>query len=152
MSLELALHLRENYESPGDDWIYLGRGVSRAAWLGPDGNVYKVGLADCNRSEAKAAAWFKNKFGPTPGIFIPDFIHYEETVSGMKSVIQTVYLPADSEQDYNSSMRRIFLRRLVRCGLTDSHGENVYSWRGLLTCVDWGYTDFFYGDSPQDSE
>lgn len=148
MSLKLAMTLRDgNYT----DFKYLGAGVSREAFLGPDGNVYKLGNAGCNRTEAEAAAWFKNKFGPTPGIFIPDFIHYEETVIGSRSVSETVYLPPDENQPWEHPGRLAFLRKLGKCGLTDSHGANVYVWRGMLTCIDWGYTDFFYGERPSDS-
>lgn len=153
MSLELALTLADNVHDWDvlTDWTYLGAGVSREAFLGPDGNVYKVGNDQCNRSEAEAAAWFKNKFGPTPGIFIPDFIYYPETIRVSRSVVQTVYIPADENQPWVHPMRRVFLHRLASCGMTDSHGGNVYTWRGMLTCCDWGYTDFFFGEEPRDS-
>jgi hypothetical protein len=155
MSLELAMTLAKaagNIDELPDGWLYIGSGVSRRVFKGPDGNVYKYGTEQCNRSEVEAAAWFKQKFGPIPGIFIPDFIHYEATVSCFNSVSETVYLPADPEQDWHDSRRRWFLRKLIRCGLTDSHGGNIYTYKGLMTCVDWGFTDFYYGGISDDEE
>lgn len=157
MSLELAhtifnagSHYEENVP---DGWKYLGCGVSRVAYLGPDGMVYKVGNRQCNDSEAKAAAWFKDKFGPIPGTLIPDFIHHDEVGTPQQSVIETVYLPPDETYDSEdmSRRRRWFIRKLMKCGLTDSHGMNIYFYRNLITCVDWGYTDFFYGEAPEES-
>ena len=37
-------------------WKYLGSGIDRAAWLGPDGYVYKVGEAYANNSEVTLSA------------------------------------------------------------------------------------------------
>ena len=143
MSLAIAQDLMSQYisgvlYSQVEGFEYLGCGVSRYAYRShKDGMVYKVGNHTANMTEMEAAAWFKSHY-PLPGILWPTFKVWDEVRAGAISVSETVYLPKNSVGSNHPSLRS-FLRLLANNGITDNHTGNVYEYRGLMVCIDFGY-------------
>ncbi len=146
MSLEIALEFQRmmwNQSLPTDttQFKYLGAGISRQAYLcATDNRVYKYGHHSCNVSEMVSAAWLKMN-RPRPGILIPQFTVYSETLVHGQSVSETDYYPNDGSVSPTDSRHRWFTRILSEVECSDTHGGNVYSYKGHLVCIDLGYSN-----------
>lgn len=144
MSRELAKVIFDNrnnweYDLP-EGWTYLGTGVSREAFRGPDGNVYKIGQSSVNETEATLSNWLRvNR--PMPGVIWPTYEIHD--FGSMRNVSETQFFAEDMSIDYGCwdkpTRRNWFINWLARNGLTDSHGGNVWSYRSHMVCIDMGY-------------
>lgn len=137
-SKALTAHaLHENGEALGAGWKYLARGVSRAAYLAPDGVVYKVALRgydSCNEVEENAVAHANSR---TDGTWYaaPCEVHYVEG----RPVAAMAYIEETLEDSY---------RRFEECygvleqaGFSDLHSGNFRLSRvgGLPVMIDVGF-------------
>lgn len=138
------------YDSPRyapDGWQYLGQGCYRAAYVGPDGIVYKVQhtpgkySGQSNLEEYKRWAALRLSYKLPQGARFPlmaTFAVAGEHVNAMENVGMTLdHFPAMNDQycKYHDIARAI--SRL--CGLWDMHNGNVaIDSKGLVVPIDLG--------------
>lgn len=122
-----------------EGWTYLGSGVSRAAFLGPDGWVYKFGSTWANDGEVNAAQRLFTEQDSTFGVpwveHVGDYGHY--------SVIRAEYIAGEWHTEYDYYANKDEWRDLSRfiidhARVGDVHYGNVCFRDGTPVIIDLG--------------
>ena len=130
-------------------WEELGSGISRTAYLGPDGVVYKCGEDYANLNDARTSARCR-KMNMPKGWRIP-LVHYFGNVT-VKEYPEDDFSVIAMEHGKGGHKRECWKkncpRRYCSCkdaefaesyfGLTDIHEGNFTNYRGIKTIIDFG--------------
>ena len=128
----LYLHLSGEFRTRSN-WTVLGSGISRTAYLAPDGVVYKVGYSDDNKNDAAAYA-FLSKL-PHPIYSVPVAAEYipimQDEYGTAISVCAMEYI--DGEVSWATSEAGAYF------GHTDLHSGNIRMKDNRVYCIDNGF-------------
>jgi uncharacterized short protein YbdD (DUF466 family) len=138
-----------NYDGGGlEGWDFIGSGVHRFAWLGPDNVVYKVGSNEANTSEYRQAR-ILTVLGLPDGFGVPDM--YVWSVED-RLIIAAEYLGGDADIEYGTPEYDDYIRIMEKHSLNkvfrskDFHGGNIRYYNGKVYAIDLGFGDTNYYD------
>ena len=124
-------------------WKYLGSGVSRTAYLGPDGLVYKVGSMGANEKDHRFSRALRKCPKMSKEFSIPDTVIIEGVL------LMTAAIPDHDTKAYRydgkhggkqNRAEETFAKMAQEIGVyaSDLHYDNLYLSGGRWTIVDMG--------------
>lgn len=124
-----------------EGWVYLGRGISRIAYLGPDSVVYKVGDNISNSTEMRQAR-ILDALGLPEGFGVPKMHGWNIED---KFIVAAEFMGSDEPfwEDYQHIVQGKNPNRVFRS--KDFHSGNLRFKDGVLYAIDLGFgnTNFY---------
>jgi hypothetical protein len=135
-----------------EGWRFIGSGIHRHVWLGPDNLVYKVGDNEANSAEYRQAR-ILTALGLPEGFAVPQMTSWQVED---RLIIAAEYL--GDEAEYGTPEYLAFFNIVQNQNLTkvfrskDFHGGNVRYYNGKVYAIDLGFGDDNYYDDVSFTE